>query len=635
MTVTQKISNPFPIFTDLTGEPLENGKLYIGEVNLDPVNNPIVVYYDEALTLTATQPIRTHSGYPYYQGSPANLYIEEDDYSITVKTNNNIQVFTSLSAEGIFDLRTEFDEFVAALASTDGAGLIGFSHAETYVDETVGEKLKRIPAVTDAPYNAGSTSNDTAAFAAIAAQYLEFYVPEGTFNVDLIELDREGHTMHTAGMATVIQQRSGTAAGTRLINISASKVTLGTCRVKGNISTDTGEQHHGVYVNSTTQDISDITIGDIYGENLRGDVLYLGGSSGYKVTGVRHGRITGRNILRNVESIVDGVSEVDGSAVITEDSTGYATLDIEPDNDASHDIRIGLVKGAVLQVAPPNSADAAYNIDIGVVDLDPAFATNSTPTYGGYDVSDAVRLRNIAGLHIGILRMRNHVGLGIDYIYNLGELRGKNITIGTLVTSNLGGSESTYNAVINAVDIANMTIGRADCDLISGSKSIAYGSSSARSQVNINSVTCNGRVARYISDSTFSNLTLTTAVGAVAFESCDNCKVTGGEIVTPTLVDYSTKMTFENIDATCTTYFGTNATGCTAIACTFGGSFIPYRSQPVTVASLPAASAALAGTRSAVTDANATLTAGIGAAVAGGGANNVPVYCDGANWRIG
>ena len=55
----------------------------------------------------------------------------------------------------------------------------------------------------------------------------------------------------------------------------------------------------------------------------------------------------------------------------------------------------------------------------------------------------------------------------------------------------------------------------------------------------------------------------------------------------------------------------------------------------VTVANLPAAAVAGAGARAAVSDANATLTAGIGAVVVGGGANIVPVFCDGTNWRIG
>jgi hypothetical protein len=46
-------------------------------------------------------------------------------------------------------------------------------------------------------------------------------------------------------------------------------------------------------------------------------------------------------------------------------------------------------------------------------------------------------------------------------------------------------------------------------------------------------------------------------------------------------------------------------------------------------------SAATKGQRKFVTDSNAAMTAGIGAVVAAGGANNVPVYADGTNWRIG
>ncbi len=54
---------------------------------------------------------------------------------------------------------------------------------------------------------------------------------------------------------------------------------------------------------------------------------------------------------------------------------------------------------------------------------------------------------------------------------------------------------------------------------------------------------------------------------------------------------------------------------------------------PVAVASLPIT--AVAGARAAVSDATQTLTAGIGTIVAGGGANVVPTFFDGTNWRIG
>ena len=50
------------------------------------------------------------------------------------------------------------------------------------------------------------------------------------------------------------------------------------------------------------------------------------------------------------------------------------------------------------------------------------------------------------------------------------------------------------------------------------------------------------------------------------------------------------------------------------------------------VADLPSAASVQVGTRALVTDANATTFA---STVAGGGANIVPVYSDGTNWKIG
>jgi hypothetical protein len=58
----------------------------------------------------------------------------------------------------------------------------------------------------------------------------------------------------------------------------------------------------------------------------------------------------------------------------------------------------------------------------------------------------------------------------------------------------------------------------------------------------------------------------------------------------------------------------------------------PIRNATYTVATLPAAGTVGAGTRAQVTDANATTFHSV---VAAGGANSVPVFSDGTNWRIG
>jgi len=57
-----------------------------------------------------------------------------------------------------------------------------------------------------------------------------------------------------------------------------------------------------------------------------------------------------------------------------------------------------------------------------------------------------------------------------------------------------------------------------------------------------------------------------------------------------------------------------------------------YYSTPITVASLPSAATAGSGSRYFVNNALAPV---FGSTVAGGGAVNVPVYSDGANWKVG
>jgi len=87
MSLTQ-VTGPYPIFTDLDGSPLDDGYLYIGAQNDDPETNPIQVYWDSALTIPATQPIRTNSGYAWRNGTPGLLYTA-GAFSITIRNKRN------------------------------------------------------------------------------------------------------------------------------------------------------------------------------------------------------------------------------------------------------------------------------------------------------------------------------------------------------------------------------------------------------------------------------------------------------------------------------------------------------------------------------------------------------------------
>ena len=90
------VEPPYPAFADADGQPLEDGYILIGTVNLNPITNPIAVFFDAGLTISAVQPIRTSGGYPVYQGTPARIYTASD-YSIQVQNKNGSVVYTSLN----------------------------------------------------------------------------------------------------------------------------------------------------------------------------------------------------------------------------------------------------------------------------------------------------------------------------------------------------------------------------------------------------------------------------------------------------------------------------------------------------------------------------------------------------------
>ena len=93
---TLSVQPPYPAFADASGQPLDDGYIWIGTVNLNPITNPIVAYWNSALTITAVQPIRTSGGYPVYQGTPSRIYTASD-YSIQVQNKNGTVVYTSLN----------------------------------------------------------------------------------------------------------------------------------------------------------------------------------------------------------------------------------------------------------------------------------------------------------------------------------------------------------------------------------------------------------------------------------------------------------------------------------------------------------------------------------------------------------
>ena len=133
------VNPPFPIFFDIDGQPLDAGYIYLGVANQDPEANPISAYWDAALTVAATQPIRTRGGFPVNAGVPARVYVNSD-FSIAVKNRNGFQVFTSPTCT---------DRFNDAVVQVDSSDVTFLQAGTGAVTRTAQAKLRETLSVFD------------------------------------------------------------------------------------------------------------------------------------------------------------------------------------------------------------------------------------------------------------------------------------------------------------------------------------------------------------------------------------------------------------------------------------------------------------------------------------------------------
>lgn len=110
----------FPIWTDLTGQPLEDGFIYVGQPGLNAESNPKTAYWNAALTVPAAQPIRTNNGYPVRAGSPAIPYVP-GDFSLVVRDKAGVLVYAALNNTYSAAFGTMANQNANAVAITGGA----------------------------------------------------------------------------------------------------------------------------------------------------------------------------------------------------------------------------------------------------------------------------------------------------------------------------------------------------------------------------------------------------------------------------------------------------------------------------------------------------------------------------------
>ncbi|PYJ10753.1 MAG: hypothetical protein DMF06_04950 [Verrucomicrobia bacterium] len=128
-----KVVNPLPLFLDGRGALLDAGFIYVGAPNTNPETpaNRYQLYWDNALTVQAAQPLRTLGGVIVNGQNPSMAFLTQANYSMTIKDADGVLVEYIASAADVGGVAPSYQPLdadltaIAALATTAyGRGLL-------------------------------------------------------------------------------------------------------------------------------------------------------------------------------------------------------------------------------------------------------------------------------------------------------------------------------------------------------------------------------------------------------------------------------------------------------------------------------------------------------------------------------
>lgn len=313
------VKPPYPAFAESDGQPLEDGYIWIGTVNLNPITNSIAAYWDSALTISAVQPIRTSGGYPVYQGTPANIYVNSD-YSIQVQNKNGSLVYSAPAATERYGNIINAQDVIYDPPFTGAVQ----TNAEAKFAQTL--SIQDFGGVAD-----GVTDNSQAFIVACAAAIdsgLTLVFPTGQYmfdttavvilaNNESLSIDGQNSTLLLNDPVSFeqIQIKNSNPSNGATVNISNLHL-KGLNDVAGpywNFPAGTYPTNIALLVDATNININNFSIEDLWGKALN-----IGYFTNVSINNVRFRKVGGHSATYIPDSFGDAIyfNRISGSAVV-------------------------------------------------------------------------------------------------------------------------------------------------------------------------------------------------------------------------------------------------------------------------------------------------------------------------------
>jgi len=367
------IQVPFPVFQDRDGQPLENGYIWLGVANLNPQTNPVVAYYDAALTIVAAQPLRTLNGYISRAGTPAQVYVDAVNFSILVQDSKGSMVYNFPDGTGI---------------GPDASNVVYDPPFTGSVPTTVEAKLAQTISIMDFGAVGDGTTNDSVAIqaaidAASSAGGGEVFVPAGTYRCKNIIM-KSLVTLRGEYRASALKLALGAVPDDKVIS-SAAAIPANGCAIL-NIEVNGDRSTHG-YTNNQMNAITiqgnhfDWLIDGCYLHNTGGDGVFVSWANDYSTQLPEN--------IRVVNCVTENCGRQDISIVhckdyVIADNICSGVIDLEPGNNYETN-RNGAVVGNTAE-----QINASVFTGLLADDNNLAITGNSVTTltvYGGNNVT--------------------------------------------------------------------------------------------------------------------------------------------------------------------------------------------------------------------------------------------------------